>query len=237
MTATLLLGFSGEKIIGDYPEHFRRDGFVVRLSLGRFLGAAIREGRFDAAVLLADRPASISTLLAPAMPGDRPVICLTPASREEEIALLEAGVSLCLPADAAPAVLSLWMRHLLALAGRVRPAGFEFDPLARRARYEGMELPLRPIEFDILLYLARQAGHPCDAHDLLRRFWPGRSSSPQRLAVTMHGVRSVLAAVGAGAFLRTVPGMGYLFSSDGVVASRHRPSDLRGGRGEKGRAS
>lgn len=223
MTATLLFGLFKEGAFGDYAEALRRGGFFVELCPGRFVGSAIRGGGFDAAVLVADRMTSMGPLLRVPPPSDRPLICLSSAAEAEaeEEALLEAGVSLCLPADTDPAILSGWLRHLLALAGHGHPAGFDFDPLKRRARYEGVDLPLQPIEFDILFHLARQAGHPCDVRDLQRRFWPDQDPSSGRLAVVMHGLRATLAVAGVVDVLMTVP-MGYLFAADSAVPSRRR---------------
>jgi DNA-binding response OmpR family regulator len=223
MTDVVLLVFLDGTLPDDYLEAFPEDAFDVHHAVGDVMARGrVAAGAFDAAVLIGRQSALAFPLLAELAKLPRPVICVTPCGESDEIALLNAGASLCLSPEVRLGDLPFWIRSLLDLVGRHWLPDFDVDPVSRRASYGASELRLRPAEFDLLFHLARQSGRPMNAAELQRRLWPGREPSTQRLAVSMHNLRSALAVVGADVLLQTIPGAGYVLSGERASEARRR---------------
>jgi len=84
------------------------------------------------------------------------------------------------------------------------------DPTTRQAERDGVSLVLRPLEFDLLLYLFAREGRVVKADDLCAALWPGETAPRSRLTVHLHNLRLALQRTGP-PLVHSVPG-GYLLS-------------------------
>jgi DNA-binding response OmpR family regulator len=84
------------------------------------------------------------------------------------------------------------------------------DPTSRQAERDGQKLELRPLEFDLLLYLATREGRVVKADDLCAALWPGEAAPRARLTVHLHNLRLALQRTGP-PLVHSVPG-GYLLA-------------------------
>jgi two-component system, OmpR family, KDP operon response regulator KdpE len=83
------------------------------------------------------------------------------------------------------------------------------DFLHREARLEGINLELTAKEFDVLAYLARNAGKTCTRQMILVAVWgPAFGNETGYLHAYVHRLRQKLHDP-EGALLRTAPGIGY----------------------------
>jgi DNA-binding response OmpR family regulator len=104
----------------------------------------------------------------------------------------------------------------LAGAGRQEPLerdGLSIDPARRRVLVDGTEVALTPLEFDILLTLARDPGVVFTRDQLMERVWGYRDYAGGRV-VDSHvaRLRRKLGDDSADPrFIRTVHGVGYAF--------------------------
>jgi two-component system, OmpR family, response regulator CpxR len=148
-----------------------------------------------------------------------PVIMLTartaPADR---IAGLNAGADDYLPKPFEPDELVARIRAVLRRVRADRPpepaktGDLLIDPAARSVTLLGKHVEVTSIEFDILEYLARSSGRIVSREELGAVIYR-RSLSPFERVLDVHvsHVRKKLA--GSSASIRTVRGVGYLFSS------------------------
>jgi two-component system KDP operon response regulator KdpE len=228
MTDVILLATPDGTLLDDYQETFRGNGYDTRVAMDSGMACALlgRE-QINAAVLIGHRAESAFPLVAALSARPRPLVCVLSVDGADEIALLDAGASICLPLASSCAEVVAWIRALIDLAGRNWPANFTFDPAMRLASFGGQTLRLRPVEFDILLHLARHAGRSVSDSELQRHLWPERVPSPGGLAVTIHTLRAALARVGADLMLRTIPRAGYALLTV-PLATRRRHLVKRG---------
>jgi DNA-binding response OmpR family regulator len=101
--------------------------------------------------------------------------------------------------------------------------GLTLDPTLRHAERDGVPLSLRPLEFDLLLYLFAREGVTVSADELCAVLWPGKAARRSRLTVHLHNLREALRGNGA-SLLHTVTG-GYVLSAvppAGARRVRHR---------------
>ncbi|MDP8956073.1 MAG: response regulator transcription factor [Actinomycetota bacterium] len=95
------------------------------------------------------------------------------------------------------------------------------DAARRRVIREGEEVPLTPLEFEILFTLARTPGVVFSREQLMERVWGYRDYAGGRV-VDSHVAR-IRRKLGDEAaepkYIRTVHGVGYAFKEDGVPAS------------------
>src|SRR5690242_16442786 len=111
---------------------------------------------------------------------------------------------------------------------------FELDEAGRALRLDGVEQPLQPLVFDLLVYLVAQRGRVVTKDELLEQVWSGvavTDGSSQR-AVSL--LRATLRDGGSPNAVQTFARRGYRFCEDvreGEVAppvakaSAHMPSD------------
>jgi DNA-binding response OmpR family regulator len=98
----------------------------------------------------------------------------------------------------------------------VMRGGLEIDPARRRLTVDGAEVQLTPLEFDILLSLAREPGVVFTREQLMDRVWGYRDYAGGRV-VDSHvaRIRRKLGEDGnEPGFIRTVHGVGYAFRED-----------------------
>jgi len=101
-------------------------------------------------------------------------------------------------------------------AGPVARGPLAIDPARRRVTLGGREVPLTPLEFEILLTLARQPGVVFTREQLMDRVWGYRDYAGGRV-VDSHvaRIRRKLGEDGGEPrFIRTVHGVGYAFADD-----------------------
>lgn len=130
----------------------------------------------------------------------------------ERVALLEAGADDCVWAAAQEEVLAR-LRSLLrrsAWAGdevqRIGPLGI--DRARRQLSLDGVRVAVTPIEWDLLLLLARQPGRVVPRQDLLTHLWGAQHvRDTQYLRVHIGNLRRKLGR--AGALIQTEPGVGF----------------------------
>lgn len=95
--------------------------------------------------------------------------------------------------------------------------GVTIDPAARQVTVDGVEVALKPKEFDLLVYLARHPGIALTREALLREVW-GYAYPVDTRTVDVHirGLRQKLGLdVEQGGVIDTVRGHGYRFSTRG----------------------
>ena len=85
------------------------------------------------------------------------------------------------------------------------------DPTLRCALRDGEKLVLRPLEFDLLMYLFAREGSVVTAVELCAALWPDETTPRSRLTVHLHNLREVLRRSGP-PLLHSVAG-GYVLSS------------------------
>lgn len=101
-------------------------------------------------------------------------------------------------------------------AGPVVRGPLAIDPARRRVTLEGREVQLTPLEFEILLTLARQPGVVFTREQLMDRVWGYRDYAGGRV-VDSHvaRIRRKLGEDGGEPrFIRTVHGVGYAFADE-----------------------
>ena len=103
------------------------------------------------------------------------------------------------------------------VAGPIDRRGLTLDPERRRASVDDQDVALTPLEFEILLTLARDPGVVLTREQLMDRVWGYRDYAGGRV-VDSHvaRIRRKLGEDGVEPrFIRTVHGVGYAFRDDG----------------------
>ena len=104
-----------------------------------------------------------------------------------------------------------------ARAEAAEPQAYAFGPFRlvpgeRILRRGNQVLPLPPKAFETLLLLVRNPGHLMRKEDLMTALWPDSFVEEVSLASKISLLRKVLADAGAaGAYIQTVPKLGYRF--------------------------
>jgi two-component system KDP operon response regulator KdpE len=94
---------------------------------------------------------------------------------------------------------------------------FVVDASAHTAMVGGKSLHLTPTEFDLLLFMARNAGKALTHRALLTAVWGGQSAhQPEYLRVFIGQLRRKLEAEGPRQYIQTEPWVGYRFLPEGV---------------------
>jgi DNA-binding response OmpR family regulator len=99
----------------------------------------------------------------------------------------------------------------------IERGGLSVDPARRRVSVDGRDVQLTPLEFEILLALAREPGVVFTREQLMDRVWGYRDYAGGRV-VDSHvaRIRRKLGEDGnEPRFVRTVHGVGYAFADDG----------------------
>src|SRR5262245_63487660 len=99
-------------------------------------------------------------------------------------------------------------------------AEFELDASKRRLTRNGRPVALNAKAFDVLVFLAENAGRVVLKDEVLNAVWEDHFVEEANLAVQISALRKVLGEKkGAPRFLVTVPGRGYEFIADTRVGS------------------
>jgi two-component system KDP operon response regulator KdpE len=94
---------------------------------------------------------------------------------------------------------------------------FTVDAAAHTATVGGKSLHLTPTEFELLLYMARNAGKALTHRALLTAVWGGQSAhQPEYLRVFIGQLRRKLEAEGPRQYIQTEPWVGYRFLPEGA---------------------
>jgi|GEM_PF-5041261 len=199
------LAAGGLAVEGVSPDH----------ALGRLraqvpdVAAAVADGRTGALSLLHRLHGQVPEL---------PVVILgVPGDPRAEVQALEAGADDYVgDALGDPEVLCARIRARL---GRRPPAGpsaalrfrdMQLDLDARIARRGEREIPLSPVEFNLLLQFMQQHGRVLSKHALRERHWDVGIVSDNAVEVNVARLRKKLEAEGEPRLIHTVYGMGYV---------------------------
>src|SRR5258707_513983 len=111
-------------------------------------------------------------------------------------------------------------------------AGFELDAARRRLIRERKTLALNAKAFDVLVFLAENAGRVVSKDEILNAVWNDHFVEEANLAVQISALRKALGENrGAPRFLVTIPGKGYEFvgeveTRDELIIENHRVSRI-----------
>jgi two-component system KDP operon response regulator KdpE len=102
---------------------------------------------------------------------------------------------------------------------------FVVDALAHTVTVQGKPIHLTPKEFDLLLFLARNAGKVMTHRALLTAIWGAQSAhQPEYLRVFVGQLRKKLEAETGKQYIQTEPWVGYRFVAEGWTEAQ--PSDI-----------
>lgn len=155
--------------------------------------------------------------------GDLPVIFVTARRRElDEVLGLELGADDYVTKPFQLDILLARIKAVLRRAAEVQPAerretaplqvgDLLIDPAAHTVTASDRQIDLTPREFDLLMALARQAGHVLSIDELLARVWGAEfEGEPQVVYVHIRWLREKLEADPANPErIVTVRGLGY----------------------------
>jgi DNA-binding response OmpR family regulator len=154
-----------------------------------------------------------------------PVLMLTARTEEaDKVAGFAVGADDYLTKPFSLRELAVRVRAILRRAERAAQAAsseplqlgsLSIDASRRRVSVDGTDVPLTPLEFEILLTLARDPGVVFTREQLMDRVWGYRDYAGGRV-VDSHvaRLRRKLGEDGTTRFVRTVHGVGYAFRDD-----------------------
>src|ERR1700753_1025578 len=156
--------------------------------------------------------------------GSTPVIVLSVRDHERsKVEALDAGADDYVTKPFGIQELLARVRaHLRRAPERVTDAPIEIgdftvDVAAHVATVGGKPLHLTPTEFELLLFMARNAGKALTHRALLTAVWGGQSAhQPEYLRVFIGQLRRKLEAEGPKEYIQTEPWVGYRFLPEGV---------------------
>ena len=186
-----------------------------------------RSGEFDMAILdvMLPKMNGFDVLRKLREDSDVPVLMLTARGDDmERIVGLEIGADDYLPKPFNPRELVARLRAILrrassddtngSLPEKVQVDDLEISTTARSAKLDGAEVGLTSVEFDLLVYLARQAGKIVKKEDLSENVLE-RSLSPYDRSLDMHisNLRKKLGHRTDGSDrIKTVRSVGYIYT-------------------------
>jgi DNA-binding response OmpR family regulator len=191
---------------------------------GQAIETATRE-RPDLVVLDLMLPGMDGLEVCKALQRDRwvPVLMLTARTEEaDKVAGFAVGADDYLTKPFSLRELVVRVRAILRRMERIGQAssseplqlgGMSIDPTRRRVAVDRADVPLTPLEFEILLTLAREPGVVFTREQLMERVWGYRDYAGGRV-VDSHvaRIRRKLGEDGDGPrFIRTIHGVGYAF--------------------------
>lgn len=93
------------------------------------------------------------------------------------------------------------------------------DMDGRTVKYHDTEVPMTPLEFDLLAALVRHPGQALSRQELLDMVWGYTDVSDSLVNVHVQRLRAKFDELGADRFIQTVRGVGYKISSELVGSS------------------
>jgi two-component system KDP operon response regulator KdpE len=103
--------------------------------------------------------------------------------------------------------------------GVIQEGDFRVDLDAHVAYVRNRELKLTPKEFDLLVYLARNARKVVTHRKLLAAVWgPNSTEQPEYLRVFIGQLRKKIEDKAAVSYILTEPWVGYRFEPEGVTS-------------------
>jgi DNA-binding response OmpR family regulator len=151
------------------------------------------------------------------------------ADGPERISVLKAGVDVFFVRPFSFIELQTRLEALARLVRRARPStggsAIELLVAERVVRINGERIALSGREFQLLEQLVGHAGEVIGVDRLLERVWGATSEPrPDLVRTCISRLRRKLETAGAGAFLRTVAGHGYVFQPAPADASGAGPA-------------
>jgi two-component system, OmpR family, KDP operon response regulator KdpE len=151
--------------------------------------------------------------------SDVPIIILSAAGNESrKVAALDGGADdyVTKPFGMAEleARIRTAVRHRRPTSGEPEPSSLtvgalQLDLVHHEVRFEGSDVELTGKEFDVLAFLARNAGRTCTHQMILSAVWgSGYGREAQYLHAYVHRLRQKLGK-GSADLIRTTPGIGY----------------------------
>ena len=162
--------------------------------------------------------------------ADVPVMLLSTWSHESDrILAFECGADDFVPKpffqrELASRIRAVLRRSEMPRSGDVRreprlPSPLMIDEERRAVRFEGIDLPLTPREFELLATLARHEGRVLSRRDLINEAWR-EGENPTERSVDAH-VKSLRRKLeGAKDAIETVRGLGYRYAEKNLLSSR-----------------
>ncbi|MHB1496516.1 MAG: response regulator transcription factor [Acidimicrobiales bacterium] len=150
-----------------------------------------------------------------------PVIVLSATALEDrKVAALDGGANDYVTKPFGMAELEARIRTALRHAGAPVPGdghiavgGLELDLARYEASLAGKPVELTAKEFELLAYLARNAGKICTHQMILQQIWGGAyGADAEYLRVYIYRLRKKLGGKG-GVIVRTAPGIGYCLAA------------------------
>ncbi len=155
-----------------------------------------------------------------------PIIILSAAGTESrKVAALDGGADDYVTKPFGMAELEARIRTALRHRGRSHPepdgtmsvGPLQLDLAHHEARVQGAVVELTAKEFDVLAFLAKNAGRTCTHQMILSAVWgTGYGKEAQYLHAYVHRLRQKLGAEAAG-LIRTSPGVGYRIEDPDVA--------------------
>ena len=141
-----------------------------------------------------------------------PIIMLTAKSDTEDVVKgLEAG---------ADDYIAKPLKHAELLARiRTRLRDIVMDMDGRTVKYHDTEVPMTPLEFDLLAALVRHPGQALSRQELLDMVWGYTDVSDSLVNVHVQRLRAKFDELGADRFIQTVRGVGYKIPTELVGSS------------------
>jgi DNA-binding response OmpR family regulator len=195
-------------------ERLAVDGCLVRRATG-WPTDRPEAGEVDVVLAHTADPAALA--LAVRRLSRAPLVLVSGAAAPARVAALTCGADVCL-ADTEPepvveahvtALLRRWQPRVRHQVETVQVGELALDPPARRAQVDGVDLELRPREFDLLVALARSSGRAFRRHELLDLVWgPRFVGGVNTVDVHISWLRQKLPAA-ARVRITTLRGVGY----------------------------
>jgi DNA-binding response OmpR family regulator len=241
---TILLADPDPALLSAVGDALRREGYDVRTAADGAAALAEAWQTHPDLVLLAVLLPGVDGLEVcrrPRASDDRrlrtvPVLmCSARGDEVDRVVGLEVGADDYVPKPVSLRELLARVRALLRRARRAaaRAAGaaltvgdVEVDPAARIVRRRGAEVPLRPREFDLLVFLLRHPGRVFTRGQLLEHVWgAGHVGDVRTVDVHMRRLREKLERrPGRPALLETVRGVGYRLRPAGAPRPHGAPA-------------
>jgi len=223
--AKLLIVEDESRLAANLRRGLEELGAEVTIAAGaKAAAAAIDRAGFEAIVLDLQLPDGDGLELLRALRARGvaiPVLILTArGALEERVAGLEAGADdyLAKPfafAELAARIRALIRRGRMPPAAPIRVADLEFDPIRRRLRGGGGDIPLSPKEQMLVELLMRNAGAPV-ARDAISDVLcgPGYNEFTNVIEVFINRLREKIDRARSAPLIVTVRGVGYMMRAD-----------------------